>query len=169
MRAAVRASESRPLVKRIKRALQTLTASKRPLPQSQLGTALDYALGQWRTLEIYLTDGRVEIDNNLVENAIRPTAIGKNYVKLSVMRRYNAGGFAFWAFFCCGKAYEEEWRGVENRSVRKHRHDRKHIPQCPRAPTNGSQPTRHNTSGIRLGFACSRTHSHLHSVLRTDC
>ncbi len=28
-------------------------------------------------LEIYLADGRVEIDNNLVENAIRPTAIGK--------------------------------------------------------------------------------------------
>jgi len=31
----------------------------------------------WRTLEIYLADGRVEIDNNSVENAIRPTAIGK--------------------------------------------------------------------------------------------
>jgi hypothetical protein len=38
---------------------------------------IDYTLGQWRTLEIYLADGRVEIDNNLVENAIRPTAIGK--------------------------------------------------------------------------------------------
>ena len=42
-----------------------------------MGTALDYALSQWRTLEIYLGDGRVEIDNNNVENAIRPTAIGK--------------------------------------------------------------------------------------------
>ena len=31
----------------------------------------------WPTLEVYLVDGRVEIDNNLVENAIRPTAIGK--------------------------------------------------------------------------------------------
>ncbi len=28
-------------------------------------------------LEVYLNDGRVEIDNNLVENAIRPTALGK--------------------------------------------------------------------------------------------
>jgi len=28
-------------------------------------------------LEIYLSDGQVEIDNNLVENAIRPTALGK--------------------------------------------------------------------------------------------
>ena len=77
LRAAVRASESRPVVKRIERALLKLKASKRQLPQSLLGTAIDYALGQWRTLEIYLADGRVEIDNNLVENAIRPTAIGK--------------------------------------------------------------------------------------------
>ena len=29
------------------------------------------------TLDVYLDDGRVEIDNNLVENAIRPTALGK--------------------------------------------------------------------------------------------
>jgi transposase len=77
LRAAVRASESRPVVQRLERALVKLKASQRPLPQSLLGTAMDYALGQWRTLEIYLADGRVEIDNNLVENAIRPTAIGK--------------------------------------------------------------------------------------------
>jgi transposase len=77
LRAAVRASESRPVVQRLERALLKLKASKRQLPQSLLGTAIDYALGQWRTLEIYLADGRVEIDNNLVENAVRPTAIGK--------------------------------------------------------------------------------------------
>ena len=45
--------------------------------QSLLGSAIDYALGQWQTLDVYLDDGRVEIDNNLVENAIRPTALGK--------------------------------------------------------------------------------------------
>ncbi|HTI98977.1 MAG TPA: IS66 family transposase [Dongiaceae bacterium] len=76
-RAAVRASESRPIVQRIKRALLKLKASGRHLPQSPLGTAIDYTLGLWPTLEVYLTDGRVEIDNNLVENAIRPTALGK--------------------------------------------------------------------------------------------
>ena len=42
-----------------------------------MGAAIDYALGQWPALSTYLSDGRVEIDNNLVENAIRPTAIGK--------------------------------------------------------------------------------------------
>jgi hypothetical protein len=34
-----------------------------------LGIAIDYALGQWRTLDVYLGDGRVEIDNNLVNAA----------------------------------------------------------------------------------------------------
>ena len=33
---------------------------------------MDYALSQWSTLEVYLDEGRVEIDNNLVERAIRP-------------------------------------------------------------------------------------------------
>jgi transposase len=77
LRAAVRASQSRPVVERIERALVKLKTSGRHLPQSLLGGAMDYTLGQWRTLEVYLADGRVEIDNNLVENAIRPTAIGK--------------------------------------------------------------------------------------------
>jgi transposase len=77
LRAAVRAHESRPIIERLERALIRLKSSGRRLPQSLLGIAIDYALGQWRTLGVYLGDGRVEIDNNLVENAIRPTALGK--------------------------------------------------------------------------------------------
>jgi transposase len=77
LRSAVRAHESRPIVARLERAFVRLKRSGRHLPQSLLGIALDYALGQWPTLDVYLRDGRVEIDNNLVENAIRPTALGK--------------------------------------------------------------------------------------------
>lgn len=77
LRAAVRASESRMITRRLERALVKLKAGKHHLPQSLLGIAIDYALGQWPTLERYLANGLVEIDNNLVENAIRPTAIGK--------------------------------------------------------------------------------------------
>jgi len=77
LREAVRAHESRPIVERLERALVRLKRSGKHLPQSLLGNAMDYALGQWRTLDVYLADGRVEIDNNLVENAIRPTALGK--------------------------------------------------------------------------------------------
>jgi len=77
LRQAVRAHQSRPIVQRLERALLRLKASGRHLPQSPLGSAMDYALGQWTSLQVFLSDGRVEIDNNLVENAIRPTAIGK--------------------------------------------------------------------------------------------
>jgi transposase len=77
LREAVRAHESKPIVERLERAMVRLKSSGRHLPQSLLGIAIDYALGQWRTLDVYLGDGRVEIDNNLVENAIRPTALGK--------------------------------------------------------------------------------------------
>lgn len=75
LRAAVRASHSRLIVERLHRAL--IRVQPRVLPQSLLGQAISYALGQWPTLTVYLEDGRVEIDNNLVENAIRPTALGK--------------------------------------------------------------------------------------------
>ena len=47
------------------------------LPQSPLGKASRYALGEWQPLTRYLEDGRLEIDNNLTENAIRPSAVGK--------------------------------------------------------------------------------------------
>ena len=77
LRQAVRASQSRPIVQRFQRAVVRLKGSGRYLPQSLLGQAMDYTLSQWPTLEVYLPDGRVELDNNQVENAIRPTAVGK--------------------------------------------------------------------------------------------
>jgi len=47
------------------------------LPQSPLGKAIRYTLTEWQPLTRYLEDGRLEIDNNLTENAIRPSAVGK--------------------------------------------------------------------------------------------
>ena len=49
----------------------------RQLPQSAFGKAINYTLERWEPLNLYLEHGTLEIDNNLVENAIRPTAIGK--------------------------------------------------------------------------------------------
>lgn len=55
--------------------------AKRVLPKSVIGEAITYMNNQWRRLERYTTDGRLEIDNNLVENQIRPVALGrKNYL-----------------------------------------------------------------------------------------
>jgi transposase len=63
----------------ILRALQPLLQStqERVLPQSPLGKAARYCLAEWEALNQYLSDGRLEIDNNLTENAIRPSAVGK--------------------------------------------------------------------------------------------
>jgi transposase len=77
LRAAERAGKSAAVQARIHRALIQLKLSRRHLPQSLMGRAIEYALAQWPTLGVWLEDGRIEIDNNLVENAIRPTAIGK--------------------------------------------------------------------------------------------
>jgi transposase len=54
---------------------------KAVLPQSAIGQALHYSLQRWDKLCLYTTEGKLQIDNNLVENAIRPVAIGrKNYL-----------------------------------------------------------------------------------------
>jgi transposase len=75
LRAAVRAWHSRPILARLRRALAVVR--RRVLPKSLLGQASDYALGRWEALTRYVDDGRLEIDNNHCENAIRPTAVGK--------------------------------------------------------------------------------------------
>lgn len=55
--------------------------SGKVLPQSAIGKAIAYTLNRWEKLNAYLNDGMLEIDNNLIENAIRPIAIGrKNYL-----------------------------------------------------------------------------------------
>lgn len=51
------------------------------LPKSRLGEALAYAYSLLPRLSRYVNDGRINIDNNLIENAIRPLALGrKNYL-----------------------------------------------------------------------------------------
>ncbi len=51
------------------------------LPRSAIGIAVSYTLGLWPRLKKYTEDGRFYIDNNLIENSIRPVALGrKNYL-----------------------------------------------------------------------------------------
>ena len=78
-RLLVRQANSHPIVGKLKEKIDNERAAH--LPQSKLGEALNYALGQWSEFTAYLEDGRVPIDNNLVENAIRPAKLGlKNYL-----------------------------------------------------------------------------------------
>jgi transposase len=51
------------------------------LPKSPMGKAMAYTLARWEKLLVYTLHPQLEIDNNLVENAIRPTVVGrKNYL-----------------------------------------------------------------------------------------
>ena len=50
-------------------------------PTSPIGKALAYSLKRWRELTEFVNDGRLEIDNNKIENEIRPIALGrKNFL-----------------------------------------------------------------------------------------
>jgi transposase len=75
LRAAMRAWQSRPVLQRIRRGMELVR--RRTLPQGLLGQAIDYALKRWEALTRFVDDGVLEIDTNLLENLIRPSALGK--------------------------------------------------------------------------------------------
>jgi len=52
-------------------------AEAKVLPKSALGEATRYALNPWAALNVYVTDGRLEIDNNAAERALRPIAVAR--------------------------------------------------------------------------------------------
>jgi transposase len=61
----------------IKRRAEAIRADPRVLPKSTLGNAARYLLNEYTALVGYLRDGQFEIDSNLVENDVRPSAVGK--------------------------------------------------------------------------------------------
>jgi len=71
----LRQQSSLPILTALRPALERLL--DKGLPQSPLGKAARYCLNEWPALSRYVVDGRLEIDNNLTENAIRPSAVGK--------------------------------------------------------------------------------------------
>jgi hypothetical protein len=78
-RALVRQREAAPLLEQMH---TWLSATLRRLSaKSQLAAAINYALVRWTQLTRYCDDGRIEIDNNSAERAIRPLVLGRrNYL-----------------------------------------------------------------------------------------
>jgi hypothetical protein len=92
VRQAVRQLRSRPLVEQLHLWLQDHVPR---LPAwSDLAKAMRYALRHWDGLILYLEDGRLEMDTNVVERAIRPVTITRNYAHLRIMRRCRVTGAA---------------------------------------------------------------------------
>ncbi len=93
-RLAVRRSRSKPIVDDLYLWLETQVT--RVPNQSTLAEAIRYALGRWPALARFLHDGRVELDTNPVERAIRPIALGrKNHLFAG-----SDGGGVRWAVLC---------------------------------------------------------------------
>jgi transposase len=73
-RKAIRLEHALPILNRLGKWMAE--EFKHTLPKSPMGEALQYTIPRWDNLLAYLYDGYLEIDNNLVENAIRPNALG---------------------------------------------------------------------------------------------
>ena len=73
--AALRREHALPILEEIHAWLGVVDAQV--LPKSPMGAAVHYALAQWEALKVYVTDGRLEIDNNRSERAMKPVAVGR--------------------------------------------------------------------------------------------
>jgi len=94
-------------------------------PRSPIGKAFEYCSNRWTSLQNYLTNGMLEIDSNLIENSIRPLALGrKNY--LFAGSHDAAGNIAmFYSFFgTCQK------HGIDPQKWLKHVMEKIHTTQA---------------------------------------
>ena len=86
----VRQARSVPLLNELKTWLDTNIIIVPP--RSTLGKAMNYLNKQWDKLTVYTTDGRLRIDNNLCENAVRPFVMGrKSWLFSNSVAGANAG------------------------------------------------------------------------------
>lgn len=74
-RKQLRDEKSRPIIDELKAWLDKYKPDVRP--NSYLGQAIDYTLNRWDELLVFLSDGRIELSTNLVENKNRPFALGR--------------------------------------------------------------------------------------------
>ena len=89
-----RITEAKPILTQFRQWL--LTQQKTVLPKSPLGKALFYSIKHWDSLTQYINDGRLEIDNNRSERAIKPFVIGrKNWLFNSSTKGANASSILF--------------------------------------------------------------------------
>jgi transposase len=111
-RLALRQEQSRPIFDQLHQYLKQQLLDPALTPKNLLRKAIEYSIVRWEKLGRFLHDGKLEIDNNLVENAIRPVAIGrKNY--LFAGNHEAAGRIAMvYSFMACCKMNNinpQEW------------------------------------------------------------
>lgn len=73
-RTTYRRENATPILKKLK---EWISERLHVLPGQPLGKAIGYTLNNWEKLNVYLNNARIPIDNNAIERAIRPVAIGR--------------------------------------------------------------------------------------------
>jgi len=95
-----RQQHSIPILNTLEQLLKDLLT--KTLPLSPLGKAITYTLKRWNKLCLYTSDGILQIDNNLVENSIRPVALGrKNYLFAGSHERAQDAAMLYSLFATC--------------------------------------------------------------------
>lgn len=105
-----RMAEATPILYELKAWM--LTEYPKVLPKSPIGKALAYALRLWDNMHYYTLHGHLQIDNNSIENAIRPIALGrKNYLFAGTHEAAQNAAMIYSLFATCKKhnVNEQEW------------------------------------------------------------
>jgi len=95
-----RQQQTVPILKTLEQILKALLT--KTLPGSPMGKAIAYTLKRWAKLCLFTTDGILQIDNNLIENSIRPVALGrKNYLFAGSHERAQDAAILYSLFATC--------------------------------------------------------------------
>lgn len=110
LRSERRQKQAIPILNQIKVWMQTHI--HQVLPKSPLGQAIQYTLPRWTGLSAYAQHGQIEIDNNLIENSIRPLAIGRKNFLFAGSHDAAEMSAAMYSFMACCKknnVNEQDW------------------------------------------------------------
>lgn len=105
-RKKLRLDKSLPILKDFGKWIKQELLSGELLPQSPIAKAINYSLKRWSGLNAYLYDGILEIDNNLVENAIRPLALGRKNYLFAGSHKAAQRAASIYSFFAICKKHE---------------------------------------------------------------
>jgi transposase len=109
-RTRLRGEHARPILDGLEEWLRKNQYSYRP--KSPMGEAIGYTLKRWAGLCAYALHGQMEIDNNLVENAVRPLAVGRKaylFAGSHHAAEMTAGMYSFMASCKRNQINEFEW------------------------------------------------------------
>jgi transposase len=135
----LRRKRAKPILKKIRRWLNI--HQPRAAPKSALGQAIGYALNHWRALTTFLGDGRLEIDNNRAERAIKPIVIGrKNFLFMGGPNGGKAAAIMFSLMESCKQNAVDPYYYLEDVLQRLPTHPNKRIHELLPHHWKSSQP-----------------------------